>query len=287
MGRRARWEARLRAAARTLRPGVPQLFPPGAFYSPVVDAGLVTREPERSRLWPASPEDPPGLDVRAEAQLRLLDALAAYPLPATWTGPGPRDPENDQFPLQDAALLYGLVRHLAPARMVEVGSGWSTTVTRRAIDDGGLPTALTCIEPYPRPFVRSLPGIELREEKVEHAPWSVFAALEAGDVLFVDSSHVAKTGSDVVHLVLEVFPRLAPGVIVHVHDVFIPEDYPLGWVQAGFGWNEQYLLQAFLSGHRSARVLALNHWLSVRHPDAVAAALGPVPLHGSSVWFTL
>jgi len=278
-----RWH--VRAALHALRQ--PQLFPAGAFYSPVVDAAAVTSGGERDRIWPDPPEDPPGLDVREQEQLALLRDVAAHPLPTTWPGPGPFDPDNDQFPLQDAALLYGLVRHLQPHRFIEVGCGWSTTVTRRAIADGGLDAALTCIEPYPRPFVRAFEGIELRVEKVEHTPLEVFDALEAGDVLFIDSSHVAKTGSDVVHLVLQVLPRLAAGVVVHVHDIFVPEDYPVGWVENGFGWNEQYVVHAFLLGHARARVLAMNHWLSVRHPDAVGAAFGDVALHGSSLWFTV
>lgn len=279
---------RLRAAraARTDGAAPPQLFPAGNFYSPIVDAAAITSEPERSRLWPSPPPDRPGIDVREAEQLELLGALAAYPLPSQWPAEGPFDPANDQFPLQDAALLYGIVRHLRPRRLVEVGSGWSTTVTRRAIEDGTLDTELTCIEPYPRDFVQAMNGIELRRERVEHTPWSVFSRLEPGDVLFVDSSHVAKTGSDVVHLVLEVLPRLPAGVLVHVHDIFLPEDYPLEWVRAGFGWNEQYLVHAFLLGHAQARVLAMNHWLSLRHPDAVHAAFGPVPHHGSSLWFT-
>jgi predicted O-methyltransferase YrrM len=286
MGRQ-RWAATARVLRHTLRRGVPQLFPPGAFYSPVVDAAAVTSEPERSRVWPADPQDPAGIDVREAEQLALLASAGAHRLPTDWTGPGPFDPDNDQFPLQDAGLLYGLVRHLRPSRVVEVGSGWSTTVTRRAIADGGLPTTLTCIEPYPRAFVRAMEGIELRVEKVEHTPAAVFDELEEGDVLFIDTSHVAKTGSDVVHLVLQVLPRLARGVVVHVHDIFIPEDYPTGWVETGFGWNEQYVVQAFLTGHAEARVLAMNHWLSLRHPGAVAAAFGPVPLHGSSLYFSV
>jgi hypothetical protein len=282
--------SRLKAAVEALlgRPSSPpQLFPPGAFYSPVVDAATVTTEPERSRIWPDPPTDPAGLDLREQEQLGLLTEIARHPLPTEWAGPGPFDPDNDQFPLQDATLLYGLVRHLRPRRFVEVGSGWSTTVTRRAIADGGLETALTCVEPYPRPFVRAFDGIELRVEKVEHTPSEVFEALRAGDVLFIDSSHVAKTGSDVVHLVLEVLPRLSAGVVVHVHDIFLPADYPIEWVENGFGWNEQYVVQAFLVGHQQAQVLAMNRWLARRHPDAVAAAFGAVPLHGSSLWFTV
>ena len=170
--------------------------------------------------------------------------------------------------------------------MVEVGCGWSTTVTARAIADGEIETDLVCIEPHPRDFLASIPQVStLRVERVEHTPRSVVEALEAGDVLFIDSSHVAKTGSDVVHLVLGVLPRLADGVVVHVHDVFWPDDYPQGWVRAGFGWNEQYLLQAYLAGNARAHVLVLNHWLARRHPDAVEAAFGPVGLDGSSVWF--
>jgi hypothetical protein len=179
-----------------------------------------------------------------------------------------------------------MVRHLQPARMVEVGCGWSTTVTAAALRDGQLPTHLTCVEPYPRDFLRTMDDVlTLREEKVEHTPATVFDELQAGDILFIDSSHVVKTGSDVVHQFLQVLPRLADGVIVHVHDIFIPEDYPKGWVRVGFNWTEQYLLQAYLVGNARAHVLAMNHWLALRHPEAVTAAFGPMELNGSSVWF--
>jgi len=278
---------RLTAAARTLRgprdPVAPQLFAGGAFYSPLVNAREVLSEPHRSRIWPAEPDDPPGLDLRGAAQLDLLRQLASHRLP----GGGPwEDPANDQFPRQDAALLYAMVRRLAPERIVEVGSGWSTTVTARAIVDGGLSTRLTCIEPYPRPFVSEIPEVsELRRERVELTPQPVFDELGAGDVLFIDSSHVVKTGSDVVHQLLEVVPRLADGVVVHVHDIFLPQDYPQGWVQAGFGWTEQYLLQAYLSGSARAHVVAANRWLSLRHPTELEESLGPVGHDGSSFWF--
>lgn len=281
---------RLRAALRAgdrAEGDVPQAFPPGAFYSPVVNAAEVLSEPDLSRVWPADVQDPPGIDVRPDAQLALLKQLAAHRFVATSDAPGPRyDPANDQFPPQDAALLYAMVRHLAPRQMIEVGSGWSTIVTAAAIRDGGLDTQLTCIEPYPRDFVHSIAEVhQLRQEKVEHTPLALFEALEGGDVLFIDSSHVVKTGSDVVHQLLEVVPRLADGVIVHVHDIFIPADYPQHWVRAGFNWTEQYLLQAYLIGNARASVLAMNHWLSLRHPAAVREAFGPVELNGSSVWF--
>jgi predicted O-methyltransferase YrrM len=277
----------LRRRGRGTDSDAPQAFPPGAFYSSIVNVAEVTREPDASRVWPREAGDPVGIDLRRDAQLALLGTLSEYQLPdmANDATP-PYDPANDQFPPQDAALLYAMIRHLRPRRMVEVGCGWSTTVTARAITDGGLATQLTCIEPYPRDFLRDITAVhQLRQEKVEHTPMDVFDTLEAGDVLFIDSSHVVKTGSDVVHQLLEVVPRLADGVVVHVHDIFIPEDYPRGWVEAGFGWTEQYLLQAYLVDNARAHVVAMNHWLALRHPDAVERAFLGAGGAGSSVWF--
>lgn len=265
----------------------PQAFPPGNFYSPVVSKSVVFAEPDESRLWPERPTDPSGVDMCDEAQLALLSELAKYQLPKEWSTSQPGyDPSNDQFPPHDAAVLYAMICHLRPARIVEVGCGWSTTVTARAIEDARTGSELTCVDPFPRDFLHSIDAIaELRAERVEHTPMAVFEALGAGDVLFIDSSHVAKTGSDVVHQLLEVLPRLVDGVVVHVHDIFIPEDYPKAWVGAGFGWNEQYLLQAFLSGNRDVEILAMNHWLALRHPGAVHAAFDLEHLNGSSAWF--
>jgi predicted O-methyltransferase YrrM len=273
---------------RSRRPRAAQAFPAGHFYSPVVSE-TVFGEPDASRVWPDEVVDPPGLDLRARQQLALLHCLGAHRF--SYHGRGGAqdyDPANDQFPPYDAAALYAMVRMLRPRRMVEVGSGWSTTVTRAAVADGGLGTDLTCIEPYPQPFVRDMAAsgvLTLREERVEHVADDVFDELGPGDVCFIDSSHVAKTGSDVVHELLRVVPRLADGVVVHVHDIFIPEDYPLGWVRNGFNWNEQYVLQALLIGNARAHVLLANRWLARRHPEAVRDAWGPMDLNGSSFWF--
>lgn len=267
----------------------PQAFAAGEFYSPIVNVAEVLTGPDVDRLWPSNPHDPPGIDVRSAQQLALLNELAAYQLhPDASPGDAAYDPLNDQFPPHDAHLLYAMIRKLAPKRMVEVGCGWSTTVTAAAIRDGDLATELTCIEPYPRPFLRTMTDmLTLREEKVEHTPMNVFNALGPGDVLFIDSSHVVKTGSDVAHQFLEILPRLADGVIVHVHDIFLPEEYPKGWVRNGFNWNEQYLLQAFLIDNARAHVLAMNRWLALRHPQSVIDAFGAMDLNGSSFWFVI
>ena len=284
--------ARVRGAIRSQLPtagaNAPEAFPAGHFYSPVVSAEIL-REPDESRIWPGEVQDPAGIDLRGEDQLALLRRLGEHRFSHEPRGlPQEYDPANDQFPLQDAAALYGMVRLLRPSRIVEIGSGWSTTVAASAVGDGGLPTEITCVEPYPRPFLREMAGaglVSLREERVEHTPGAVFDELRRGDICFIDSSHVAKTGSDVVHELLHVVPRLADGVVVHVHDIFIPEDYPKGWVRGGFNWNEQYVLQAYLIGNARARVLLANRWLALRHPEAVQDALGPVGGNGSSFWF--
>lgn len=267
----------------------PQAFAPGTFYSPVPNAAELLEEPERSRIWPAAPTDPAGIDFRETDQLRLFERLARFEFPDPKSLPEPRyDPENDQFPPQDAALLHAMIRDRRPGRMIEIGCGWSTIVTAAAVSENQGGTELVCVDPYPRSFLSAITQVSsLRAEKVEHTPLSMFEDLTRGDVLFIDSSHVAKTGSDVVYLLLEVFPRVADGVLVHVHDIFWPNDYPSGWVRNGFGWNEQYLLQAFLVGQTRARIVAANQWMAVRNPDAVRAAFGDLALTGSSVWFEL
>lgn len=293
VGRARSGARRIERSIRTRRDrGAPQLHDPGEFYSPIVRASAVLAPGEVERIWPAAPPDPPGIDLRAGAQLELLAALAQHRFDhrADRGGLPPYDPGNEQFPPHDAAVLYALVRHLEPRRVVEIGSGWSTTVIAAAVHDGALPTEVTCVEPHPRAMLRTMAEggtLDLRVERVETTPWSVFDKLDAGDICFIDSSHVAKTGSDVVHEFLQILPRLADGVVVHVHDVFLPEDYPKGWIRAGFNWNEQYVFQAYLVGNQRAHALAFNHWLALRHPDETRRALGVEELNGSSAWFTV
>jgi hypothetical protein len=176
--------------------------------------------------------------------------------------------------------------------MIEVGGGYSSLLAMD-VNERFLRNSLefTCIEPYPRAFLRSgRPGLtELVEERVENLPCEVFERLGAGDILFIDSSHVCKTGSDVHHLFLQVLPRLRPGVRVHVHDVFLPVEYPEEWVLGeNRSWNEQYLLQAMLTHSARYRVIFGSSHAAVQYPERVEAALG-LPrgrvFGGGSFWF--
>jgi hypothetical protein len=149
---------------------------------------------------------------------------------------------------------------------------------------------LTCIEPYPRDFVRAgIPGVSgLRVERLEETPLEVFTDLDAGDVAFFDTSHVVKPGSDVVHIFGEILPRLRPGVVVHIHDVFMPGDYPAEWVLAGWGWNERYLVQSFLAFNSGFEIVMGAQYMIQRHWDELVAAMPRLPEHaargGGSLW---
>lgn len=286
LGRR-RYHRSLQILARWL----PQ--PLGHFYSPVTDPDALTAD--AARLWPAHAEAP-GLDLQLDAQ-RLLLRDSFPPLLGDFDYPhaASDDPQrfhcgNSQFGEADARALFALLRHWRPTRMIEIGSGFSTLlaadVNLRFLD-GRL--QLTAIEPYPRDFLHRLAGLHaLRIERVQDTPQTVFDTLAAGDVLFIDSSHVLKTGSDLTHLLTRVLPTLRPGVRVHLHDVFLPDDYPPHWAIAeNRSWNEQYALQAMLANNPRYRVLFGTQCALTRLADDARAAFGAMagrPWQGGSFW---
>lgn len=260
---------------------------PGHYYSPIPDTRELAREPMRSRVWPAEPPGSPGIDFRDAEQVDLAREIAAQ-APMTFPTEATGDPTeyhtgNEFFSRLDAWALQGVLRHFSPRRMIEVGCGWSSLVTARVNRehlDGALD--FTCIEPYPQSFLDDgIDGISrLIVSPVQEVPLETFQQLEEGDVLFIDTSHVAKTGGDVPFLYHEVLPRLNPGVVVHIHDVFLPWDYPADWVLVGRGWNEQYVLKSFLAFNDSFEVLLGIGWMHQFHPDVLREAVPEYP-HGT------
>ncbi len=193
--------------------------------------------------------------------------------------------KNEFYLLPDALVLAGLMQKFRPARIVEVGSGFSSAVMldvrERALNTGSTNAChLTFVEPFPserlngllRPADRAT--AEVLETTVQRAPMAIFDRLEANDVLFIDSSHVSKIGSDVNHLFFNVLPRLKPGVLVHVHDVFTNFEYPRHWLEAGRRWNEAYLLRSFLQFNSAFELLIFNNYLGVHEHARFARALG-------------
>jgi hypothetical protein len=268
------------------------LFPIGHFYSPIANPqDLLTRE---HRIW-AYFNEMPGIDLNVQSQLDLLKTLEPYTRDINWPIEQPNDPKcyfygNDQYPVLDAEFLYSVLRHFRPKQMIEVGSGWSSLITAE-VNRTYLNQSLdfSCIEPYPRQFL--IDGVEgitrLVPERVEDVELNFFERLGAGDILFIDSSHVSKVGSDVNYLFFEVIPRLKPGVMVHIHDIFLPDEYPKAWViDQGRNWNEQYLVRAFLQFNTDWQVLWASHFMGTRYTTQVQSTFPRYPAlgGGGSIW---
>jgi hypothetical protein len=168
---------------------------------------------------------------------------------------------QDWFPRLDAALLYGFVRHFKPRQIVEVGAGHSTRFAQKALEDEGLSTCITAIDPYPRKALSAGKRLTWIAEPVQRAWSSIARKLEPGDILLIDSSHVLMPGSDVDLLLNLVIPELATGVIVQFHDVFLPDDYPPGWRWRGY--NEQLGVAALLT-RSSQEILMSSHYVTTR-----------------------
>ena len=177
------------------------------------------------------------------------------------------DPKNDYFSPADACVSYIIARTFRPRRWIEVGSGNSTKVVRQAIEDGKLGTELICVDPEPRLEVISIADQFMKSEVEFLAPVWFADLLGANDVLFIDSSHTVKTGGDVCHLFLNVIPRLRPGVLVHVHDVFLPYDYPAEWIERRWDFSEQYLVQVMLDCSTKFEVIWPGYYVQQCRPD--------------------
>ncbi|MCX7086642.1 MAG: class I SAM-dependent methyltransferase [Methylococcales bacterium] len=251
------------------------LFPIGHFYSPIADpVDIRTRE---EKLW-APVNEMPGIELNIQDQLALLLKLKPYTAAIDYPIEHPGDSttyfySNDQYPVLDAEFLYAVLCHFRPKAVIEVGSGFSSLITadvnRRLLDSK---LDFSCIEPFPRQFL--IDGVEgitrLVQQKVEDVELSFFDRLDSGDILFIDSSHVSKVGSDVNYLFFEVLPRLKKGVMVHIHDIFLPDEYPKVWViDQGRNWNEQYLLRAFLQFNTDWKIMWAGHFMGTRYTTAV------------------
>jgi hypothetical protein len=240
------------------------------YYEPLVFAGDLPEDHWRQDRYLA------GWSLEEESQLELLRRFTEYgdevvALEGFERGGSRFSYANGFFGPGDADALYCMVRLLRPRRFVEVGAGVSTLVAAAALERNaaeGDGCDHVCIEPYEAPWLEALGGVRVQRTRVEDVPGQVFEELTAGDILFIDSSHTVRPGGDVLYELLEILPRLAAGVSIHFHDVFLPGEYPRAWVvELGRRWHEQYMLVAFLAFNSEFGVqLALN-WLSRTHPE--------------------
>jgi predicted O-methyltransferase YrrM len=259
--RRIARQARNAARARDL------YAPPGHFYSPTTNA-----EDRRRQLEWDRHSQVPGVDLREDAQLALARRIVevGHLAPLRWN----ESSVNQMFGRIDATVLQGVLTVLRPSRIVEIGSGFSTAVMLDTADHMGTTRAITCVEPYPErlhSLLRPADDVILIARPVQDVPLDTFTELGDRDLLFIDSTHVAKSGSDVLYLYLEVLPQLPPGVFVHVHDIFWPFSYREEWLAQARDWTEAYLLRALMTDSERWQMELFNDWLYLHHPEVAGA----------------
>ncbi len=239
---------------------------PVHFYSPIPDI----KDLEQRKVWERR-SSLAGIDFRPEEQVKFLQTLGGgYGRECAWPENATDNPfqfytHNGCFSFGCAAILHCMIRRYKPRRLIEIGSGNSSLVISAALERNKQDsTQNSCkyaiIDPYPGETVqRGLPALnQIVKERVELVSADVFGALEENDILFIDSSHVVKTGSDVNYLILDILPNIAPGVIVHFHDIDLPYEYPRVYAtNPAFRmfWTEAYLLQAFLTSNDQWEIL--------------------------------
>lgn len=248
------------------------------YYEPLINFSLLRHPLEQ-------PRNLPGVDLNVSEQLQLLQRMTFRDeLRELMNGPRSQDgtarkyvADNGYFDAGDAEFWYSLIRLNKPRQIIEIGSGNSTLVAIAALkknssEPGGVSCRHVCIEPYEMPWLEQS-GVEVLRARVETVDQEIFRQLQAGDILFIDSSHVIRPQGDVLCEFLELLPILQPGVIVHVHDIFTPRDYPTDWVVGHVRlWAEQYLLEAYLSENARWKIIGALNFLKHDHFSALQQA---------------
>lgn len=266
--------------------------PPGDALSPIPS---LTEVKDREKTIYALPRELPGIDLNEAGQLYLFDALREYydqqPFPDQQTQGRRYWFRNPAYSYSDAILLYCMIRHLRPRRIVEVGSGYSSGAildTNELFFDNSI--ECTFVEPWPQ-LLRSLlknddlERVKIHEQKLQDVDLGLFEKFAANDIFFVDSSHVSKIDSDVNHILFRILPMLPSGAFIHFHDIFYPFEYPLEWISEGRAWNETYLLRAFLQYNDRFQIQLWNTYLGVFHKDKYFRDMPLVQKNtGGSIW---
>lgn len=246
----------------------------GHYYSPIPDEKEVLTYIQSRKPLKASLSD---VEVNQQGQFELLNEYLQFyselPFPEKQSRDCRYYYDNRWFSYSDAIFLYCFLRKHKPKRIIEVGSGFSSAVMLDTVDRFfSHRPEMTFIEPHPdrlKSLLRSEDRGRVRiiDKGIQEVPPELFDSLEAGDLLFIDSSHVMKCGSDLQLLMFDVFPHLPPGIFVHFHDVFYPFDYPSEWLKQGRYWNENYFLHAFLAYNNEWKVHFFNTYVAFAFPD--------------------
>jgi hypothetical protein len=275
-------------------------YPPGHFYSPIPD--LRELREQTSARCEQGIENLPGIELNEARQLQMVDAFAQFcgelPFPDKQSRQFRYFFDNPYFSYGDGVILYSVLRSFRPVRVVEVGSGFSSA-EMLDVNDVFFDRAVEFIfiEPRPERLYSLVSEQDKRSYRIEVKPVqrvdsAVFRSLAQNDILFVDSSHVGKSHSDVLHILFEILPRLNKGVLVHFHDVMWPFEYPQSWLEEGRAFNEAYFLRAFLQHNSAFEVLFFNAFMMAQHaellrvrmPRMLKSPSTPETIGNSSLW---
>jgi hypothetical protein len=268
-------------------------YPPGHYYSPIVNSEYVRQC--HDVIWASKATISNAIELNIFHQLELLKDFSQYysemPFKEHKNNGLRYYFDNPYFNAFDSIVFYSFMRHFRPGRIIEVGSGFSSAVS---MDINRLffknKIQLRFIEPYPERLLslikdEDLNKISIDVKNVQEIPVEQFLELDANDILFIDSSHVSKTGSDVNYLLFKVLPILKKGVIIHFHDVFYPFEYPSDWVYGGRNWNEIYLLESFLMYNNCFTIEFFNNFIFTNYLNELKELL-PLAANesGGSIW---
>ena len=270
-------------------------FPAGHYYSTVVS--LESIEERQNEIWTDRDNDEiPGVELNIESQLQLVKEFVKFYSELPFPERKKKDSvrffyENSFYSYSDAIILYSIIRKFQPQRIMEIGSGYSSAVmldTNEFFFEGGID--LKFIEPYAEDRLERLIGstkkvnAEIIRKNVQEIPPEVFKELVSGDILFIDSTHSVKTGSDVNYILFEILPVLKKGVLIHFHDIHFPFEYPKECVLSGFGWNETYFMKAFLRYNKEFEIILFSDYLHKFHKEIFKSMPLTYKNTGSNLW---
>ena len=268
-------------------------FPPGHYYSPIVNKKDISQKKELFEI----PKEIKGISLNESEQLSTLKQLMHYykenTFPENQTKGDRYFFKNKYYSYSDALFLYSIMRHFKPKNIIEAGSGFSSAVmldTNDQFFDSSI--KLTFIEPYPDRLFSLMnehdrKNTPVLRKTIQSVPLDTFSRLGENDILFIDTSHAVKAGSDVNRIIFDILPHLNKGVLIHFHDIFYPFEYPEEWLAgwSGFGWNEGYLLRAFLMYNPNYKIELFNSYLQHFHEDWFRQNMPKCLLHqGQSIW---
>jgi predicted O-methyltransferase YrrM len=271
-------------------------FPAGHYYSTVISIEDIKRRQNEIWKFPL-PESINGIELKVKEQLQLLKHLEKYYAELPFDGNKVKslryNYRNNYYSYNDGIILYSMIRHYKPKNIIEIGSGYSSAVMMDTNDlsfQGSIDISL--IEPFPNDRLYSLlktsdnEKVEIIERDVQKVPLDIFKKLKLGDILFIDSTHAVKTGSDVNYILFEVLPVLSSGVLVHFHDIYYPFEYPKQWVMNGIGWNETYFLKSFLMYNNEFDIIFFSDYLHKYHKESFKDMPLTYRSTGSNLWIT-